>query len=570
MQYPQHSSPPPPSRGVFEEKRRFNKYVVFTFLLLYPILLFYGLNHYSRGVGQDAPSVGSSSAAEKVKPNDTKPKEKVDQQRKEKEEKENDMSWADRKYYIDTEPDDFYEKLYITDTERNSQYDAVRTLNTKHFFNPVCGRYRFSTSSLPSVSVIVTVQNEVSGMISITAQSVLARTPPELLKEVIVVDDNGLDPSVRGNDEPVDEDEFAKLKTLSPKIHIHQNQDREGCARSRLIGARHATGEVLMFVDSHVEMESSTWLQHLLIPILENPNTMSIQAIDTISDVDANRTYSANGHQYGVVDDKFFFTYVANRFGDMGIMETAPSRLYYETPFGPGSLFAIRRDFFWKLGGYDEGLYVWGGENTELALKVWTCGGRVVMVPCSRVGHMYRQHIKETGRWPPKIPQVITDALGLGHEGKWRVHGARADNFSKITTRNNMRVMNLWIGDHPARTKYYQKSFEADYDELPPEWQQYVEEMERDPYWLKQKEIKGANKCKDFEWFDKHVFMKLVGRHHPWHPKSIQRKYDEVGVNCGAHHAKSCFACPQGNGASWCNGDCKWEGGQCIIRDSAK
>jgi len=31
-----------------------------------------------------------------------------------------------------------------------------------------------------------------------------------------------------------------------------------------------------------------------------------------------------------------------------------------------------------------------------------------------------------------------------------------------------------------------------------------------------------------------------------------------VQVSCGGHFANSCAECPQGNGAAWCNGDCKW------------
>ena len=37
-------------------------------------------------------------------------------------------------------------------------------------------------------------------------------------------------------------------------------------------------------------------------------------------------------------------------------------------------------------------------------------------------------------------------------------------------------------------------------------------------------------------------------------------------VSCGNHRASSCAECPQGNGASWCNGDCEWlnvKGGVC-------
>jgi len=35
-------------------------------------------------------------------------------------------------------------------------------------------------------------------------------------------------------------------------------------------------------------------------------------------------------------------------------------------------------------------------------------------------------------------------------------------------------------------------------------------------------------------------------------------------VSCGNHKESSCRLCPQGNGASWCNGDCEWRNNQCV------
>jgi polypeptide N-acetylgalactosaminyltransferase len=87
----------------------------------------------------------------------------------------------------------------------------------------------------------------------------------------------------------------------------------------------------------------------------------------------------------GVFDWNFIYRTLPRRPEDL-FQPEKPAPL----PVMLGCAFAIRRDYFFHLGGYDEKLIIWNGENYELSLKLWLCGGQLLEVPCSRIAHTFR------------------------------------------------------------------------------------------------------------------------------------------------------------------------------------
>ncbi len=87
---------------------------------------------------------------------------------------------------------------------------------------------------LPTTSVIIIFHNEAWTTLLRTIWSVIDRSPNELIKEIILVDDMSTWSFLK---RPLDD----YIETIPVCIKLIRNAKREGLIRARLIGAKHAT-----------------------------------------------------------------------------------------------------------------------------------------------------------------------------------------------------------------------------------------------------------------------------------------------------------------------------------------
>lgn len=136
-----------------------------------------------------------------------------------------------------------------------------------------CKKLKYPMEKLPSVSVVITYHNEEASVLLRTLSSLRSRTPIQLLREVILVDDGSTQADEKLND-------FIKIKFLNMVQH-RRITTQVGLMHARVVGAELALADVLVFLDSHVEVTKG-WLEPLIAPILEDNRTCTTPIIDTI------------------------------------------------------------------------------------------------------------------------------------------------------------------------------------------------------------------------------------------------------------------------------------------------
>ncbi|KAM4689695.1 polypeptide N-acetylgalactosaminyltransferase 15 [Discoglossus pictus] len=243
--------------------------------------------------------------------------------------------------------------------------------------HPLCLQQNYG-ENLPTASVIISFHNEAWSTLLRTVHSVLDTSPMRYLKEIILVDDL----SHQGHLKSALSEYISRLGG----VKLIRSNKRLGVIGGRLLGAARATGEVLVFMDSHCECHPG-WLEPLLSRIMDNRNQIVSPILDVIGWKTFDYHHSADLRR-GVFDWKLDFHWVSLPEREEKVRQSPI--IPFRSPILPGCVVAVDRHYFQNIGAFDTGMTFWGAETTELSIRVWLCGGSVEIVPCSRVGHMYQ------------------------------------------------------------------------------------------------------------------------------------------------------------------------------------
>lgn len=207
--------------------------------------------------------------------------------------------------------------------------------------------------------------------------SLAFETTEQLDCEVIVADDASSDGSVE------------ELQRRFPQVQVVAHAERRGVSPTKDLAARHARGDVLMFLDGHCKPEPGA-----IARLVADVEELEGQAVVTprIVPLDClhwrnNLLQAGNGFRMDLEQ----FDYCGFlRAEQMRIYREPASHRFYESPALLGCCMAVSRTLYEKLRGFDPDMRIWGVEDLDFGLKSWLLGHPVLHDAVPVIGHRFR------------------------------------------------------------------------------------------------------------------------------------------------------------------------------------
>ncbi|XP_031715071.1 probable polypeptide N-acetylgalactosaminyltransferase 8 isoform X2 [Anarrhichthys ocellatus] len=261
---------------------------------------------------------------------------------------------------------------------------------------------------LPSMSIVLIYLDEALSIIKRAIRSLIDKTPARLLKEIILVDDHSSNEDLK---EKLD-DYISSIHEERPGlVKTVRHSEQLGLTQARLSGWRVARGDVVAILDAHIEVHVQ-WAEPLLARIKEDRTVILTPVFDKVNFDDL--TLIPYIPAADAFDWALWCMYESFRPEWYALKDNS---LPGKSPSIMGILVADRK-FFGEIGSLDGGMKIYGGENVELGIRVWLCGGSIEVIPCSKIAHIERA----------KKPYLL--------------------DFSKMVKRNALRVAEVWMDEY--------------------------------------------------------------------------------------------------------------------------
>jgi len=250
------------------------------------------------------------------------------------------------------------------------------------------------------VTVVVTHYDSIRSLGLVLAGLAVQTYPPHLL-QIIVADDGSPDLTAV-------EAAAAAISEIDAHVLVQERRGF-GAGRARNMGARAATGSILIFLDCDMIpeprlVEAHARWHHAYQDLVTLGFRLHVRAEPTAEAVLAEGPSNTLAALFSDCE-QVAPAYIEGHMARTDVLTSADDDLFRVLASGN---FALKATTYWRVGGFDESFNQWGGEDTELGYRLFTDGN--VFVP-EREAQCW--HLGEPGFDDPTKQRSLRDQRAL-------------------------------------------------------------------------------------------------------------------------------------------------------------